>query len=229
MIISRLEKSINSFNYFRKEENIMNNQELIKQSNLIITSLVERLNNSEDFMKTLNWKITFDEVESFCSYYGALPTEVSLTSLSSFHKKMQDYYRNSKSCTTRIYPYFTGNGEIISKFEETTSCINNGKSEALDTRLTLYSEVVEDLKNARNLSPVVFIYEVFLPLDLEITTELFKRKILEVKKALEKVLSNNSQIENAKKTLLFNSLNKQNHEFTESLRHQYKTTEILEV
>ncbi len=207
----------------------MNNQELIKQASLIITSLVERLNNSEDWMLNLNWKITNEEVEAFCSYYGALPTEVDLTSLTSFHKKMQDYYRNSKNCTVNLSPYFTNDGEIISKFEEVQAAINNNKSSLLDTKLSLYNEVIEDLKNARNFSPIVFIYEIFLHIDLEITTEPFKTKILEIKQSIEKVVSNTSQIENAKKTLLFTSLNKKDTVFTKKLREQYKTTETLEV
>lgn len=206
----------------------MTNQELIKQSSLIITSLVERLNNSEEWMINLNWKITNEEVEAFCSYYGALPTEVDLTALASFHEKMQAYYRNSQKCTAKISPYFTSDGEIISKFEEAQAQLNNNQNTALNTKLTLYSEVVEDLKNARNLASVVFIYEIFFQLDLEITTEDFKTKILEVKQSLEKTTSNNSQIENAKKTLLLTSLNKKDSNFTKSLREKYQTTEFLE-
>lgn len=207
----------------------MVNQELINQANLIITSLVDRLNNSEEWMKNANWFITKEEVEAFCSYYGALPTEVNQESLDSFHKKIRDYYLNSKVCAANISPYFTSDGEIISKFEEEQKKINNNIPTDNSIKNALYYEVIKDLNNARNLEIVVFVYETFLSVDLKQASSSNKSQLLDIKNIFDKVITNTSQIENAKKTLYLTSLSKQNSEFTKNLRALYNQTESLEV
>lgn len=199
----------------------MKKQELITQSSLIISSLIERINNSEEWMKNINWYLTLEEVEAFCAYYGSLPTEVDFKHLESFHQKFRIYYQSSKLCATKISPYFVSDGEIISKFEELQAKINSGVMDNVSKK-QLYKEVLENLKHAKNLEIVVFIYETFLKNDLTAEEIIFKQ----VKNDMEKIISSElttskSQIINAKETLRITAHSKQEKDFTEKLRKLY--------
>ena len=206
--------------------------ELINQSSLIILSLMNKINNSEDWMKTLNWNLTLEEIEAFCSYYGALPIKMDQTSLESFHQKMRIYYKNSKVLTTKISPYFSNDGELVSKFEEEQQLYNKNQSN-IDQKKALYNEVLEDLKHAKNLETVVFIYEVFLQNDLSSEDDILNQLAFNIKKEMEKLpLSSSndkkSQIESAKKTLNIIAINKIEEGFTEKLRMTYSNMTSLD-
>ena len=199
--------------------------ELIKQSSLIIFSLMNKINNSEDWVKTLKWNLTLEEIEAFCSYYGALPIEVDSTNLENFHQKMRTFYKNSKVLTTKISRYFSNDGELVSKFEEEQQLFNKNQSN-IDKKKALYDEALEDLKHAKNIETVVFIYEVFLQNDLSSEDEILKQLTFNIKKEMEKVLLSSSnektsQIENTKKTLNIIALNKIEEGFAEKLRMTY--------